>query len=142
MPHISSKKLDKKILDQLFKKLVCTLDRASDRNLLFKALFELLTPTERIMLAKRLTMATLVSSEIPNHRIAEVLLVSPATSAKISLGVEKGKFDTLLKMSQKEKTDLEKIAWLLLTMGGLVPPQLGRKYWSKKRKTKYQKLLN
>lgn len=131
MPHISKKKLDKKTLGKIFSKFVRVLSRAQNEKGLALILDELLTETERIMLAKRLSIALMLSGNIPQHRIAEVLCVSPSTVTRMSLAVERGQYDFIRNISQKDKVDLEKIIWLLLTAGGLMPPRLGRKYWRK-----------
>ena len=39
--------------------------------------------------------------------------------------------ESILKISKKEKLDIEKIVWQILTAGGIMPPMVGRKYWKK-----------
>lgn len=132
MPHVSKRKLDQKTFDKIFKKLVIVLERAQSKQKLISVLDELLTETEKIMLAKRLAIILLLCGETPQHRIAEVLLVSPTTVSKIALQVEIGKYDSIKNISTKEKIDLEQAVWLLLTAGGIMPPRTGSKYWRKK----------
>ena len=131
MPHISSKKLDSILMQKLFGKLLTLLDKAHDKKSTSKILNELFTETENIMFAKRLAIILMLSSKTPQHRIVEVLQVSPSTVAKTSLLIEIGKYEAVLKVSTKEKISLEKIVWSILTAGGVMPPRLGRKYWTK-----------
>ena len=131
MPHISSKKLDKDFSDKLFKELLLIFGKAQTKNLLPLVMNELFTETEKIMLAKRLAIILMLSSRTPQHRIVEILKMSPTTVAKTSLGIEIGKYKSILKISNKEKTNLEKIVWGFLTAGGVMPPKVGRKYWTK-----------
>jgi uncharacterized protein YerC len=131
MPHISSKKLNSSLLEKLFGKLINILGKAQDKQYLDIVINELFTPTEKIMLAKRLAIILMLSNSTPQHRIVGVLKVSPSTVAKMSLKIEIGKYKIILKISKKEKVDIEKIVWKILTVGGIMPPKVGRKYWRK-----------
>lgn len=134
MPHISNKKLDPKLLEKLFGKLLTIFEQAQKKESLSSVANELFTATEKTMLAKRLAIVLMLDSNTPHSRIAEILKVSPTTVTKISLGIEIGKYKAILKISKKEKMDLEKLVWNILTVGGLMPPKLGGKYWRKYRK--------
>lgn len=136
MPHISNRKIDQVLLNKLLGKLISVLGKAKDKNHLHLILKELLTRTEKTMLAKRLAVILLLSDNIPQHRIAEILKVSPTTVTKMSLLMEIGKYNAILNISKKEKLDLEKIVMNILTVGGIMPPMVGRKYWRKKNSKK------
>jgi len=131
MPHVSKRKIDAKFSEKLFKKLLSVLGKAQDKKYLSSVITELFTETEKIMLAKRLAIILLLSNNIPQHKIVDILKVSPTTVAKASLQIEIGKYNTILKISQREKLDLEKIVWNILTIGGIMPPKVGRRYWKK-----------
>lgn len=131
MPHVSSKKLDPKLLEKLFRKLIAIFERAYNKTYLNEVIKELFTATEKTMLAKRLAIILLLSSHTPQEKIVNILKVSPTTVSKASIGIEIGKYNAILKISQKEKVDLEKIVWQILTVGGIMPPKVGRKYWRK-----------
>jgi len=131
MPHVSKKKLDKETFEKIFRKLIAVLERAQNQKKLTPILDELLTETEKIMLAKRLAIVLMLSGNTPQHRISEALFVSPSTVTRISLSIEVGKYDLITSISKKDRIDLEKIIWLLLTAGGIMPPRVGRKYWRK-----------
>ena len=131
MPHVSSKKLNPELLDKLLSKLLLTLGEAQNKKYLSSVVNELFSETERTMLAKRLAIILMLDSKTPQHRIVEILNVSPSTVAITSLGIEVGKYDTLLKISKKQKLDFEKIIWGILTVGGIMPPPVGKKYWKK-----------
>nr|QBM02450.1 hypothetical protein [uncultured archaeon] len=105
--------------------------KAQEKKSLSLLIDEILTTTEKIMLAKRLAVILMLSGNTPQHKIADALKVSPTTVVKISLGIEIGKFDSILKISKSERADMEKIIWNILTAGGFMPPKVGRKYWKK-----------
>ena len=131
MPHISSRRLDSALLEKLFNKLVTIFEKAQSKKSLQLLIDEILTSTEKIMIAKRLAIVLMLSGNTPQHKIADVLKVSHTTVVKMSLGVEIGKFNSILKISKEERVDIEKLVWNILTVGGIMPPKIGRKYWRK-----------
>ncbi|MFA5888958.1 MAG: Trp family transcriptional regulator [Candidatus Paceibacterota bacterium] len=131
MPHVSSKKINPALLEKLFNKLITVFSRAKDNKSMQSFIDEILTPTEKIMLAKRLAIILMLSGKTPIHKIADTLMVSPTTVIKMSLEIEVGKYNSILNISKNEKDDIEKIIWNILTVGGIMPPKIGRKYWKK-----------
>lgn len=129
MPHISSKKLDSKLSEKIFDKLLVVLGQAQNKNLLSLVVNELFTHTEKIMFAKRIAVILMLDNNIPQHRITELLKMSPSTIAKMSLKIEVGKCDAILKVSKRGKIDIEKLVWNILTAGGIMPPKVGKRYW-------------
>lgn len=132
MPHISKIKLEQEILDKLFSKMVNILERAQTKKRFSAVVRELLTETEKVMLAKRLAIILMLEGGVPQHHISDVLHVSSSTVVRISLGLELGKYDAIRSISKTKKMDLEKVVWLLLTAGGIMPPRAGGKYWRRK----------
>jgi hypothetical protein len=131
MPHVSGKKLDSDFSDRLFKDLIGILAASRNKNLLSKVAHELFTETEKLMLAKRIAIILMIQSQTPQQKIVGILKVSPSTVAKMSLYMEIGKYASIVKISRKEKIDLERVVWGILTIEGFVPPKYGRKYWKK-----------
>ena len=134
MPHISNKELNTALLGKIFNQLMSVLGNAQNRQILPSVINEFFTKTEKIMFAKRLAIILMIDSNTPQHRIVDLLKVSPSTVARMSLGVEIEKFKLILKVSKKEKIDIEKIVWNIMTVGGIMPPKIGRKYWRKYKK--------
>jgi uncharacterized protein YerC len=130
MTHISGKKVDQKLMDSLFKKLIVLIEK-SDRKSTSLVVNELFTQTEKVMFAKRLAVILMLSSKIPQEKIYETLKMSPTTIAKVSLAIENGKYKNILSIVGHEKVDVEKIIFNILTLGGLVPPIAGKKRWRK-----------
>jgi len=67
MPHVSSKKLNSNLLEKLFRKLINVLGKAQDKQYLDIVINELFTPTEKIMLAKRLAVILMLSNSMPQQ---------------------------------------------------------------------------
>lgn len=88
MPQVSKnpvpRETEKKIRKAFTRVLV---DIRSEREM-ERYIFDLLTPTERIMLAKRLAIATLLIEGLPYREIAERLKVSTATVGRVNLWLQ------------------------------------------------------
>lgn len=84
MPHVSKRKLDKKMEQELHDTLKYVLTHASSKEL--PAILDaLLTPTEQLMIAKRLGAAFLLTRNIPERFIDEGLKLTRPTIDKIRL---------------------------------------------------------
>ncbi len=131
MPHVSSNKLDQKLLEKLFSKLLFTLGEAQNSKHLSSVVDELFSATEKIMFAKRLAIILMLESKTPQQKVVDILKVSPSTVARVALGIEIGKYSSILKVTKLGKLDFEKLIWSILTVGGIMPPKVGGKYWKK-----------
>jgi len=60
-----------------------------DRKKIFRELF---TRTERIMIAKRLTLIFLISEGLPPYSISRVLKMSPSSVARFQKGLDEDKY--------------------------------------------------
>ena len=93
MPHVSPKPLQAAIAKQLYALFVSTLtDWHVSRTRQQHAFQELLTPTEKIMLGKRLVAVSLLSQGASPHQVGRKLHLSPTTTFKLSNGLENGRF--------------------------------------------------
>jgi Trp operon repressor len=81
MPHVSTKKLSVKIISELEKNLDIILVAMSgnQRKNIFR---ELLTKTERLMIAKRIAITLLVDRGLSAYKISEYLAISPSTGER------------------------------------------------------------
>lgn len=126
MPHISSRQLKKKHLQKLYTEFSIALEKSAQKSVVKFFLNDFLTKTEKIMLAKRFAVIYLLSKDVPVSYIAEVLLMSPATIARMSLKYEIGKYSSVLRTIEKQK-DIWNILEKILRMG--LPPRAGRGRW-------------
>ena len=127
MPHISSKKLKKEILDKLYNEFGKAFEKSARNSRSSLFLGDLLTRTEKIMLAKRFAVIYLLSEGVPSSYIAESLGMSYSTIFKMSLKYDLRKYSSLLKSIEQEKKDLWKILERILRAG--LPPRAGRGRW-------------
>lgn len=131
MPHVSKKKLKKKTFNRLFDKFLLTFENAHKEHNFGSIVHELFTDTEKIMLTKRLIIILLLSKEIPQHRIVSALYVSPSTVAKMSLLVEIGKYNSIIKITSRKNVGFLDLIEFLLSGGGIMPPIAGRGRWKR-----------
>jgi uncharacterized protein YerC len=127
MPHISSKKLKKETLQKLYDEFSKAFEKSARKSSAKFFLGNLLTKTEKIMLAKRFAVIYLLSKEVPTLYIAESLGMSYTTIFRMSLKYDIGKYSSLLRSIEKEKTDLWNILEKILRAG--LPPRYGRGRW-------------
>ena len=127
MTHVSSKKLKNEILNKLYDQFGKALEKSARRSGAKFFLSDLLTKTEKIMLAKRFAVIYLLGEGVPTSYISESLGMSYTTILKMSLKYDIGKYSSLLKTIKKEKADIWRILERILRAG--LPPIAGRGRW-------------
>ena len=85
MTHVSSKKLKNEILNKLYDQFGKALEKSARRSGAKFFLSDLLTKTEKIMLAKRFAVIYLLGEGVPTSYISESLGMSYTTILKMSL---------------------------------------------------------
>ncbi len=81
--------LSSDLLAKIFDLLFAVMGNISSKDQFKKIFFDLLTPAERIMLAKRVAIIYLLMKKIEYYNICDRLKVSSATVSKIALLMEK-----------------------------------------------------
>ena len=129
MPHISSKKLKKETLNKLYSEFGKAFEKSARKSEAKFFLGDLLTKTEKIMLAKRFAIIYLLSKDVPVSYIAESLGVSYSTLSRMSLKYDIGKYSSLLKTLENNNNnkDICRILEKILKAG--LPPRAGRGSW-------------
>jgi hypothetical protein len=102
MPHVSKKKLSDKQQFTLDKNFSNWLDTLSKSNTSI-AVRSLLTDTERIMLAKRLSIIFLIGDGLSSYKISKMCSVTIQTVQRLQVDLESGRFDDLVKLWDKKK---------------------------------------
>ena len=128
MPHVSTKKLKKETLNKLYSEFGKAFEKSAKKSEAKFFLGDLLTKTEKIMLAKRFAIIYLLSQGVPNSYIVESLGVSYPTLSRMSLKYDIGKYSSLLKtLGEKDKINIWEILEKILKAG--LPPRAGRGRW-------------
>ena len=114
MPHISKHALAEKVIKELERHIVTVISDTGSktRNKIFS---EILTKTERLMLAKRLAMIYLIQKGTATHTISEMLKVSPSTVARFENRLGKNHF-THTALWVKNHTDMNKMLRLIFDL--------------------------
>jgi len=141
MVRISRFKLREEVLEKLFDLFFEVVGKKGNREEFREVIVDLLSPVERIMLAKRIAIIYLLLKEIDYYSICKVLKVSPSTVAKFSLLMEKsqGVVPTFKKIVTKEKVGefLEEVFNALFPPG--VPGINWKAAWERKIDLKRRK---
>lgn len=101
MPQISRRKLRKDVEDRVAETLLEALSQVRDKKEASLFISDLLTPTERIMVSKRLAIAVLLLKGLSYESVKEILKVSSDTVGRVSL---------ILKLNNGYRTVVDKLA--------------------------------
>ena len=102
MPHISKYKLKKRTMQELEERVMLFLSTTSmkTRQEIFRELF---TPTERLMIAKRLSLIFLITEQASSHEISKRLRVSSSTAMRFQNAVSRNAFAGTIKWLARNK---------------------------------------
>ena len=136
MTRINKKNLSPKERQALYRRMVDTLWSAGTKQKFHNALSDLLTESEEIMLAKRLSIVFLLNQGMSGYKVHQLLDVSESTVHYMEKKRDAGVYEHLQKLfcKKKEKEDM----WMfieLLSRGGL--PELGKGRWKSLSKYSY-----
>jgi uncharacterized protein YerC len=130
MTRISRKRLKKEAYLQIHDRFIRTIIELKKMKEGRLFLNELLTPAERIMLAKRLAIIVMLLENISFYRIYKTLKVSPSTVARIWRKLRSGEFSYIKTVMSKKKN--REAVWQeleVLIRFGLPPMGRGRWKW-------------
>lgn len=138
MTQVSKYPLRKKIETRMFEVFLDSIGMVKTRGQVEKLIDDLLSPTERTMLAKRLSIALLLFKSYDQRAIAKILKVSLGTVNKVSLALQKGTGGYSMVLSAIAKQEkfhafLEKIDD---TLADLFPP--ANRNWSHWRRERWE----
>lgn len=111
MPQVSKYPVSKDIYEQIFDIFLGTLARLQTKKQVSGFMVDFLTPTETVMLAKRLAIGVLLAKKYDYREISRILRVSTATVGSVSLlyNHRKNFRNTVDEMIRNEKM---KMVWL------------------------------
>lgn len=139
MTQVSRVPLNKEIEKRVYEVLLESIAVARTHETVNKLLDDLLSPTERLMIAKRLSIALLLMKHYDQRKISQWLNVSLGTVSKVSLALQKGNggyqsvIGSILK-KEELKAFIQKIDD---AMADFFPPPVGRD-WSHWRRSRWE----
>lgn len=93
MPHVSPQKVNNEALNKIYNILFSAItDKGVSKKQQELAFRELLTPTEKIMLGKRLVAISMLSQGFSSYQVSKTLKLSQTTLSKFQARLEKGGF--------------------------------------------------
>lgn len=121
MPQISKYPVSKDVAERIFEIFVKSLIKIKNSAEAQNFAFDLFSPVEKIMLAKRIAIAFLLMKGYQYREIGRLLRVSLGTigSVNLALKMSKGGYKIILRRIEKEE-DLER--FFLKTAGVLLSP--------------------
>ena len=91
VPHISSKKLSRKTVRNL-EQYISSVIRDTGSQTRVHIFNELLTKTEKVMLAKRIGILFLLKKGLSTYKISQLLGISPSTAERFEISVQNGRY--------------------------------------------------
>lgn len=128
MAYVSRKRLAKKVSGDIQARLLKTVTGSRVKTSGANLLEELLTRTEREMLAKRLSALFLLTQGLSAYRVHKMLHMSPTTMRRMQIGLERGKYPHIISFVQKRKEREEFWNWIE-TLARMGMPERGRNRW-------------
>ena len=125
MPHISHKPTSQQMQHEMERQLLMLLRKNSFGR---EGLYDLLTETEQVMLAKRLMGIVLFLEDASIYKVMRILAVSPSTAARWQQNLLSGEYKALQK--QFSKIQERKKFWQTLekiSRAGM--PEMGKGRW-------------
>ena len=141
MTKISKYLVNKEVEKRMFEVFWQTIADLKDPMSVEAFFQELLTPTEKVMLAKRLAISILLTKKYSYEQIVDVLKVSQATIGSIArwLKTEGVAFQKAINIILKKEKQEEFWDNLEQFLSELIPPSRGTD-WREARREQYEKL--
>lgn len=127
MAHVSKFKVRPKISLRIKQNLILAATR--ENGLIIESL---LTPTETLMLAKRLAMIVMLQRGDSSYRISKSLKVSVSSVGRFQRMIEAGLFKPILRSVRKNKRSFGEILELVLAAG--MPSMAGPRHQKRLQK--------
>jgi len=139
MTRISRYPVKEEVLEKLFELFFKTVGNKENSKDFYEVINDLLSPTERIMIAKRIAIVFLLIKNIEFKNICEVLKVSSSTVSKFNLLKEKN--SPIIKNLEEALFKDELFDFFLDFLNTLLPPGTYGTNWSNawKRKKESQR---
>ncbi len=129
MPHVSGRKLKKHVFLKMSEEFIEIFAAVRTKQKARRLLEELLTQTERIMIAKRLAMIFMVEKGYSFETIERILKISPVTTSKYWRMTKRNEFPLVSRYfkSKKQAEEFWRVLERAVRMG--MPP-MGKGRWN------------
>lgn len=136
MAQVSRRKIKEEKLERIFDLFFDVIVKVKDKKQADNVLKELLTPTERIMIAKRIACFYLIMKNVPSREIKKLISYSTSTAAYMKYALDTSKS---LKDFIKKRMKDEAVINFIKDLGVELLYASGRKGsdWSSNKKTYY-----
>lgn len=117
MPQVSKYPVSKEVYERIFDIFLKSITTLNTKTLSAKFLKEFLTPTEQVMLAKRLAVGFLLVKGYDYRTISKTLRVSTGTVGRVNYYLKSG---TYYKMIVNKLLEDEKVNDFIMRLGELI----------------------
>ncbi len=141
MTQVSKIPLRKEIENRMFEIFLDSVAIVNSRSQVERLLKDWLSPTEEIMLAKRLSIALLLPKKYDQRAIAKLLCVGLETVSKVNRALQSGRGGYEMVASVFIKQEKSNEFWQKIddTLADLFPPH--HRNWSKRRRERWEEKM-
>lgn len=137
MPHLSKRRVEPEVKKYVLDSFSLLVKNLSTKQEVDEFLSSIISETERLMIAKRIAAAFLLSRGVEEEKISNLIKVTPATVSRLKLWIKTRQhgFDTLFKKLEKErrmtiaKDIFYKLLGYALKASAGIPPKIIRSPW-------------
>jgi uncharacterized protein YerC len=132
MPHVSKKRIKKEVTTELADQFLTFLSLAQSKKEARILANELLSQTERVMLAKRLATVVLLVRKYSFTQIQDALGVTRQTVIRVWKDVKAGKYDHITRYAREHTQHFKRETFmdeLVRVIHFGMPPRAGRGRW-------------
>ena len=130
MVNVSKQKLKKNVLNQINNRLVETIAKLETNGSTKNFINDLLGESEKMVLAKRLSVIFMLQENISWYRISNLLKVSDTTVKKIAMKISGGEYENILKIVRQKKNRVTFWEGMDIVLKCGMPPIVGKGRWN------------
>ena len=129
MVNVSKNKLKKNVSNKINSRLVNIVADLETNTSAKGFLDDLLTESEKIVLAKRLSIIFMLYEKVSMYRIHKILSVSKSTVIKVANDIDFDKYENILEMVEKKKNRVTFWDGMEIVLKCGMPPIVGNGRW-------------
>ncbi len=129
MVNVSKNKLKKNVSNKINSRLVNIVADLETNTSAKGFLDDLLTESEKIVLAKRLSIIFMLYEKVSMYRIHKILSVSKSTVIKVANDIDFDKYENILEMVEKKKNRVTFWDGMEIVLKCGMPPIVGKGRW-------------
>lgn len=111
MPQVSKRFIKKEVHERIYSLFISSIVFCNTKDTALEFINDIFTPTEKVMMAKRLSMAFMLSEGYDYRKISSLLKVSTSTIGSVAVGLKNGGNGTRNIINKIKRNESTKKIW-------------------------------